>query len=145
MFFVSTGVSNGEFPEILIAKCRSIFFCTWIFSRTEDFESWQEGRKGPSKSGEECSRRKVCRFTVLPCFVSIYVLNQQNNDNCMRSLFCFVLMVQNNAMFYYSINWTTLVIRLPFWINIVGVANILPPTWLDNHPAFLILLLILCF
>jgi hypothetical protein len=49
----------GEFPEILIAKCRSRFYCTWFFSRAEDFESWREGRKGPSKSGEKCSHRKV--------------------------------------------------------------------------------------
>jgi hypothetical protein len=48
-FFVSAGVPNGEFPEILIAKCRSRFYCTWFFSRVEDFESW---RKGPSKLGE---------------------------------------------------------------------------------------------
>jgi hypothetical protein len=30
-FFVSAGVPNGEFPEILIAKCRSRFYCTWFF------------------------------------------------------------------------------------------------------------------
>jgi hypothetical protein len=46
----------GEFPEIMIAKCRSRFYCTWFFSRAEDYESWREG---PSKSGEKCSRRKV--------------------------------------------------------------------------------------
>jgi hypothetical protein len=56
VFFISAGVPNGEFPEILIAKCRSWFYCTWFFSRAEYFESW---RKGPSNSGEKCSRRKV--------------------------------------------------------------------------------------
>ena len=30
-FFVSAGVPNGEFPEILIAKCRSRFYCSWFF------------------------------------------------------------------------------------------------------------------
>ena len=30
-FFISVGVPNGEFPEILIAKCRSRFYCTWFF------------------------------------------------------------------------------------------------------------------
>ena len=30
-FFISAGVPNREFPEILIAKCRSIFYCTWFF------------------------------------------------------------------------------------------------------------------
>jgi hypothetical protein len=30
-FFVSVGVPNREFPEILIAKCRSRFYCTWFF------------------------------------------------------------------------------------------------------------------
>ena len=30
-FFISAGVPNGEFPEILIAKCRSRFYCTWFF------------------------------------------------------------------------------------------------------------------
>jgi hypothetical protein len=25
---ISAGVPNGEFPEILIAKCRSRFYCT---------------------------------------------------------------------------------------------------------------------
>ena len=29
--FISTGVPNGEFPEILIAKCRSRFYCTSFF------------------------------------------------------------------------------------------------------------------
>ena len=29
--FISAGVPNGEFPEILIAKCRSRFYCTWFF------------------------------------------------------------------------------------------------------------------
>ena len=48
-FFFGAGVPNGEFPEILIAKCRSRFYYTWFFSRAEDFKSW---RKGPSKSGE---------------------------------------------------------------------------------------------
>jgi hypothetical protein len=40
-FFVSAGVPNGDFPEILIAKCtcRSRFYCTLFFSRAEDFES----------------------------------------------------------------------------------------------------------
>ena len=46
-FFVSAGVPNEEFPEILIAKCRSRFYCTWFFSRAEDFESWREGRRDP--------------------------------------------------------------------------------------------------
>ena len=30
-FFISAGVPNGEFPEILIAKCRSRFYFTWFF------------------------------------------------------------------------------------------------------------------
>jgi hypothetical protein len=34
---------------------------TQFFSRAEDFESW---RKGPSKSGEKCSRRKVHMYDV---------------------------------------------------------------------------------
>jgi hypothetical protein len=36
------GVPNGEFPEILIAKCRSRFFGTRFFSGAEDFESWEK-------------------------------------------------------------------------------------------------------
>ena len=67
--------SAGEFPEILIANCRSRFYCTLFFSRAEDFESWWEGRKGPSKSGEKCSRRKVHMYvTVLKyhsCVVAV--------------------------------------------------------------------------
>jgi hypothetical protein len=55
----------GEFPEILIAKCRSRFYCTWFFSLAEDFESWREGRKGLSKSGEKCSRWKVHMYTCV--------------------------------------------------------------------------------
>jgi hypothetical protein len=38
-FFVNAGLPNGEFPEILIAKCRSRFYRTLLFSRAEDFES----------------------------------------------------------------------------------------------------------
>jgi hypothetical protein len=30
-FFISTRVPNGEFPGIMIAKCRSRFYCTWFF------------------------------------------------------------------------------------------------------------------
>ena len=30
-FFISAGVPNGEFPEILIAKYRSRFYCIWFF------------------------------------------------------------------------------------------------------------------
>ena len=30
-FFFSARVPNGEFPEILIAKCRSRFYCTLFF------------------------------------------------------------------------------------------------------------------
>ena len=52
-----SSVPNGEFPEILIAKCKSRFF-----SRAEDFESWQ---KGPSKSGEKCSLRKVHMYGIV--------------------------------------------------------------------------------
>jgi hypothetical protein len=63
-FFVKAGVPNGEFPEILIAKCRSRIFGTWFFSQAEDFGSWREGRKGSSKSGEKCSRRKVHMYDV---------------------------------------------------------------------------------
>ena len=74
VFFVSTGVLNGEFPEILIAKCRSRFYCTWFFSRAEDFESWREGWKGPSKSGETCSCRKVHMY------VQASILNLSSNE-----------------------------------------------------------------
>jgi hypothetical protein len=31
----------GEFPEILITKSRSRFYCTWFFSRAENF-CWEE-------------------------------------------------------------------------------------------------------
>ena len=31
----------GEFPEILIAKCRSRFYCTCFYSRVENF-CWEE-------------------------------------------------------------------------------------------------------
>ena len=48
-FFVSAGVPNGEFPEILIAKCRSRFYCTWFFSEAEDFQSWREWKKSSTK------------------------------------------------------------------------------------------------
>jgi hypothetical protein len=48
-FFVSAGVPNGEFPEILIAKCRSRFYCTWFFSQAEDFESWRDDGRDPQR------------------------------------------------------------------------------------------------
>jgi hypothetical protein len=70
VFFVSAGFPNGEFPEILIAKCRSRFYCTWFFSRAEDFESWREWRMGSSKSGEKCSRG---RFTWIIMYY--FILN----------------------------------------------------------------------
>jgi hypothetical protein len=67
---VSAGVPNGEFPEILITKCRSRFYCIWFFSRAEDFENWREGRKGPSKLGKKCSRRKVHMYDIVK-----YIIN----------------------------------------------------------------------
>ena len=44
--------SVQEFQMGNYQKCRSRFYCIWFCSRAEDFESWREGRKGPSKSGE---------------------------------------------------------------------------------------------
>jgi hypothetical protein len=75
--FFSAGVPNGEFPEILIAKCRSTFYCTWFFSRAEDFESWREGRKGPSKSG----------------FLSAYVIMSLHYVSVSRFLSAYVIVL----------------------------------------------------
>ena len=72
-FFISTGVPNGEFPEILIAKCRSRFYCTWFFcwgrscgrlmSPAHETQSMREirllcgrlPRKGGGLTGMQCS------------------------------------------------------------------------------------------
>jgi hypothetical protein len=95
-FFISAGVSNGEFPDILIAKCRSRFFCTWIFSRTEDFESWREGWKGPSTSGEKCSRRKVHMYEVA---LYIYVVF---DTTWQITLHCFSIILKCILEFIYQ-------------------------------------------
>jgi hypothetical protein len=54
----------------LIAKCTYVGrdFFVLIFLRAEDFESWREGRKGLSKSGEKCSRRKVHMYAYANCY-----------------------------------------------------------------------------
>jgi hypothetical protein len=40
----------GEFPEILIAKCRSRFYCTWFFSCVQNFVG-----------GRLCGRKRCAR------------------------------------------------------------------------------------
>jgi hypothetical protein len=84
VFFVSAGFPNGEFPEILIAKCRSRFYCTWFFSRAEDFESWREWRMGSSKSGEKCSRRKVHMNYYVLFYIKYYMM--ENFHFCLPGL-----------------------------------------------------------
>jgi hypothetical protein len=69
-FFISAGVPNGEFPEILIAKCRSRFYCTWFFvggiscgrlmSPTHETQSMREI---PAKRG------RVNRYGTLPSYI----------------------------------------------------------------------------
>jgi hypothetical protein len=59
----STGVPNGEFPKILIAKFRSRFYCTLFFSRAEDFESTEGTLKIGIQNfcwGEIVLEEKVC-------------------------------------------------------------------------------------
>ena len=49
----------GNFQKYWSQNVGQDFILLDFFSQVEDFESWREGRKGPSKSGEKCSRRKV--------------------------------------------------------------------------------------
>ena len=53
-FFISAGVPNGEFPEILIAKCRSRFYCTWFFCWGEIVREINVSRAGdPVHAGDK--------------------------------------------------------------------------------------------
>ena len=69
-FFVSAGVPNGEFPEILITKCRSRFYCTWIFSRWKilkvdggDPQNWEINFL---LGGDRVGGKGVCRRLMSP-------------------------------------------------------------------------------
>jgi hypothetical protein len=78
-FFISAGVPNREFPEILIAKCTSRFYCTWIFvggiscgrlmSPAHETQSMREIRllcgRLPRKGGG-LTGRKSCKWFLLP-------------------------------------------------------------------------------
>jgi hypothetical protein len=52
----------GNFQKYWSQNVGRDFIVYLIFSRAEDFESW---RKGPSKSGAKCSRRKVHMYVFL--------------------------------------------------------------------------------
>ena len=59
-FFVSTGVPNREFPEILIAKCRSRFYCTWFFCWGEIMREINVSRAGdPVHAGDKALMRET--------------------------------------------------------------------------------------
>jgi hypothetical protein len=59
-FFVSTGVPNREFPEILIAKCRSRFYCTWFFCWGEIMREINVSRAGdPVHAGDKALTRET--------------------------------------------------------------------------------------
>ena len=49
----------GNFQKYWSQNVGQDFLVLDFFSRAEDFESWREGQKGPSKLGEKCSRWKV--------------------------------------------------------------------------------------
>jgi hypothetical protein len=65
-FFVSAGVPNGEFPEILIAKCRSRFYCTWFFSRRKILKvHWRNGKNSYKSLCKQESDNLWCRGKLL--------------------------------------------------------------------------------
>ena len=59
----------GNFQKYWSQNVGQDFIVLDFFSLAEDFESWREGRKGPSKSGEKCSRRKVHMYDVHFCMI----------------------------------------------------------------------------
>ena len=59
-FFISAGVPNGEFPEILIAKCRSRFYCTWFFCWGEIVREINVSHAGdPVHAGDKALTRET--------------------------------------------------------------------------------------
>ena len=59
-FFISAGVPNGEFPEILIVKCRSRFYCTWFFCWGEIVREINVSRAGdPVHAGDKALTRET--------------------------------------------------------------------------------------
>jgi hypothetical protein len=63
--FFSAGVPNGEFPEILIAKCRSRFYCTDFFHRRKILKV--DGRDGMNPQNRE-KNAPAGRFLKTFCF-----------------------------------------------------------------------------
>jgi hypothetical protein len=84
-FFVSAGVPNGEFPEILIAKCRSRFYCTWFFCWGEIVQEINVSRTGdPVHAGDKAltqdtpaKRGRVNRYACVCCGQKYCVKNSK--------------------------------------------------------------------
>jgi hypothetical protein len=60
VFFISAGVPNGEFPEILIAKCRSRFYCTDFFHERKILKV--DGRDGRDPQNREKNAPAGCMY-----------------------------------------------------------------------------------
>jgi hypothetical protein len=59
-FFISAGVPNGEFPEILIAKCRSRFYFTWFFCWGDIVQEINVSRAwDPVHAGDKALTREI--------------------------------------------------------------------------------------
>ena len=78
-FFISAGVPNGEFPEILMAKCRSRFYCTWFFCwgdivrKINVSRAWDPVHAGDKALTREtpAKRGRVNRYAH--CFLLLYL------------------------------------------------------------------------
>ena len=69
-FFVSTGVPNGEFPEILIAKCRSRFYCTFHGRKILKVEG-RDGRDPQNREKNAPAGRFTCMSIWSWLFISV--------------------------------------------------------------------------
>jgi hypothetical protein len=92
-FFISAGIPNGEFPEILIAKCRSRFYCTWFFCWGETVReinvsrAWDPVHAGekaltretPAKRGR-VNRYGICQIYFCTNFINRYICKTDKNN-----------------------------------------------------------------
>ena len=89
-FFISARVPNGEFPEILIAKCMSRFYCTWFFCWEEIVReinvsrTWDPVHVGDKALTREtpAKRGRVNRYAVYMNYEKF----KSDRPDCFRSL-----------------------------------------------------------
>ena len=97
--FVSLGVfhqrGSSKFSEILIAKCRSRFYCTWFFCWGDIVREINVSHAwDPVHAGDKALRGRVNRYVYVFTFESVeYTHVVQQNKHCCVVLLLFYVFV----------------------------------------------------